>query len=171
MIFPGVSTQRTRQGEILRRSAKLLASAAVVGMAATGALSTAGSAAASSQPQVHVATYKSTEEAPPEFLRGPNGEVPTEWGVATFPMDVEFDSDDMITTKVKKGGGDWNYGTVADGVYKGCYSNYIHPTKKHSTSVAIANATDKDIRNANIWAKAYARAGGAHTCNAYWSTY
>ncbi|MCN9239469.1 lactococcin 972 family bacteriocin [Streptomyces sp. RY43-2] len=139
-------------------------------MAATGALSTAGSAAAS-QSQVHVATYKSTEGAPPEFLLGPNGEVPTEWGVATFPTDVEFDSDSMITPKVSKGGGTWNYGTGMDGAYKGCYSNYIHPTKKHSASVAIAANTDKDIRNADIWAKAYATAGVAYTCNAYWGVY
>ncbi|MFJ8274826.1 lactococcin 972 family bacteriocin [Streptomyces sp. NPDC094154] len=155
----------------MSRAAKLLASAAVVGMAATGALSTAGSAAATSQPQVHVATYKSTEKAPPEFLRGPNGEVPTEWGVATFPTDVEFDSADMITTKESKGGGTWNYGTVLDGIYKGCYSNYIHPTKQHSASVSIGNATDKVIKNADIWANAYATSGAAHTCNAYWNTY
>ncbi|WP_240926249.1 lactococcin 972 family bacteriocin [Streptomyces sp. JB150] len=31
---------------------------------------------------------------------------------------------------MSKGGGTWNYGTTLDGVYKGCYSDYIHPTKK-----------------------------------------
>lgn len=71
----------------------------------------------------------------------------------------------------EQGGGTWNYGTVLDGIYKGCYSNYIHPTKQHSASVSIGNATDKVIKNADIWANAYATSGAAHTCNAYWNTY
>ncbi|ALO94523.1 lactococcin 972 family bacteriocin [Streptomyces olivaceoviridis] len=153
----------------MKRSARILVSATVMGMAAVGAMSTAGSAAATPQPQMHVATYNSTEQAPPAALRGPNGEVPTEWGVASFPAGV---SSDLLTTQASVGGGTWNYGTVADdGVFKGCYSNYIHPTKKHSASVAIASATDKDIQGADVWAKAYASAGVAYTCNTYWGVY
>ncbi|MEV5337272.1 lactococcin 972 family bacteriocin [Streptomyces sp. NPDC052676] len=104
---------------------------------------------------------------PPAELIGPNGEKPSEWGVVSYPAGAKG----LKTPRVSKGGGTWNYGTTRDGAYKGCYSNYIHPTKKHSASVSIADGTDKDIREKDIWAKAYAKAGAAHTCNAYWGVY
>lgn len=153
----------------MKRIGKLLATAGVIGMAGMGTLSTAGSAAASPQTQAFTATYSSSDVAPPAFLRGPNGEVPTEWGVSSFPMNSS--SKEIVTPQASVGGGTWNYGTAADGALKRCYSNYIHPTKKHSASVAMGGATDKDIQNADIWANAWLTGGWAYTCNAYWGTY
>ncbi|MFI1576165.1 lactococcin 972 family bacteriocin [Streptomyces anulatus] len=51
------------------------------------------------------------------------------------------------------------------------YSNYIHPTKKHSASVASAGGTKKDIRGKETRAKAKITAGAAYTCNTYWGIY
>ncbi|WP_079063509.1 lactococcin 972 family bacteriocin [Streptacidiphilus griseoplanus] len=54
---------------------------------------------------------------------------------------------------------------------KGCYSDYIHNTKYHSATAVIANGADKQYNTTGYWADAYAVAGWAYTCNAYWSTY
>ncbi|PJN34383.1 lactococcin 972 family bacteriocin [Streptomyces sp. CB02959] len=70
------------------------------------------------------------------------------------------------------GGGTWNYRTTAAGLDgKHCYSNYIHPSKKHSASAVMAGGTDKSIANPDVWAKAVVTAGAACTCNAYWGVY
>ncbi|MGV9877828.1 lactococcin 972 family bacteriocin [Streptomyces sp. NPDC003006] len=140
---------------------------AVAMAAAAGALATAApaTAAAPAAPQVH--TFSAAEgDTPPASLIGPNGQKPREWGVVSFKKGAP------IQAKVSKGGGTWNYGTSSAGLDgKHCYSNYIHPTKKHSASVAMASGTDKDIREKDIWAKARVTAGAAYTCNAYWGVY
>ncbi|MFF4015447.1 lactococcin 972 family bacteriocin [Streptomyces sp. NPDC001843] len=153
----------------MKTPAKKMAIAASM-MAAIGTFAAAGPATAvtpASAP-VHYQTFSAAHgDKPPAALIGPHGEKPKEWGKVTFTEGTKG----IITPKVSKGGGTWNYGTALDGVYKVCYSNYIHPTKKHSASVSIADATDKDIREKDIWAKASAEAGTAHTCNAYWGVY
>jgi lactococcin 972 family bacteriocin len=141
---------------------------AVSAAAAIGAFIAAGPAAAADPAPVEVHTYTADSGVtPPAELIGPNGEKPVEWGVATYPADAEI----LITPRESVGGGTWNYGTAADGLDKGCYSNYIHPSKKHSASVAIASLTDKETQPAGTWAKAYAVSGWAYTCNAYWGVY
>ncbi|MFE1781355.1 lactococcin 972 family bacteriocin [Streptomyces sp. NPDC059506] len=149
---------------------KAAAVAAMSVMTVAGTVVSAGPAVADPQSQVYTATYASRTVAPPPQLIGPNGEKPTEWGVASFPVNSSATS---VTPMVSEsaGGGTWSHGTVADGVWKGCYSNYTHPTKKHSASISIAAKTDKDTQSAGIWAKAYATAGWSYTCYTYWGVY
>ncbi|MFI0779673.1 lactococcin 972 family bacteriocin [Streptomyces sp. NPDC021212] len=151
----------------MKTPGKMITFAVMSVMAAAGTLATAGSAVAETpQVQTH-AVHRSV--APPPELIGPNGEKPTEWGMASISLDSSTGS--MAPTATKEvGGGTWSYGTTGT-TTKGCYSNYIHPSKKHSASIAIANASDKDIRGKDVWAKAYGKAGAAHTCYTYWGVY
>ncbi|MFI0815475.1 lactococcin 972 family bacteriocin [Streptomyces sp. NPDC021115] len=136
--------------------------------AAAGSLVTAGPAGADPRPQAYA--YSSSSVAPPAGLIGPNGEQPTDWGVAAIPLNSSEGSATPLGSK-KVGGGTWSYGTGTDGAYKGCYSDYIHPSKKHSASIAIGGNTDKDVREADVWAKAYGKSGMGHTCYTYWGIY
>ncbi|MER6068930.1 lactococcin 972 family bacteriocin [Streptomyces sp. NPDC001817] len=155
----------------MKTSARKMAVAACA-MAAFGSFIAAAPATAADPAPVQVRTFSAAHgDKPPAALIGPHGEKPKEWGVASYPLGAKLGAKGLIAPSVAKGGGTWNYGTNLDGTSKGCYSNYIHPSKKHSASVSIANATDKDVREADIWAKAYATAGAAHTCNAYWGVY
>ncbi|CAL9539338.1 hypothetical protein SUDANB120_04213 [Streptomyces sp. enrichment culture] len=150
----------------------------VSAMAAAGALLASGPAVAADSaveaaPQVRMFSA-ANGDTPPAELIGPNGEKPVEWGAVSFPKAAkgEGPSNAPAVASVSVGGGTWHYGTSAgSGGLKKCYSNYIHPTKKHSASVAIASQTDKDIQNADIWAKASRTAGWAYTCNTYWGVY
>ncbi|MFL4491405.1 lactococcin 972 family bacteriocin [Streptomyces sp. VTCC 41912] len=132
-----------------------------------GVLIASGPAVAAPSPvasrsRVHTA---SDGEAPPAALIGPNGEKPVKWGVATF------DEGSGPLARVSVGGGTWNYGTSKDGLYKKCYSNYIHTTKKHSASVAIGSKTNKDVKGPDVWANASSTNGWGYKCNAYWGIY
>ncbi|MFE3764287.1 lactococcin 972 family bacteriocin [Streptomyces sp. NPDC059104] len=146
--------------------------AAVSILTAAGALVTAGPATAATPtaPQFQVFTLASGA-TPPAALIGPHGEKPTEWGVASYKVDASAKSSIAPIANASVGGGTWNYGTAAEWNGKKCYSNYIHPSKKHSASVAFAGGTDKDIQEADIWAGAWLIAGAAYTCNAYWGVY
>ena len=66
------------------------------------------------------------------------------------------------------GGGTWCHGSGMDGVFKGCYSNYVHPNNYHSSTASIANDVDKRYASAGAWSRAYAKAGVAYTCNTYY---
>ncbi|MGW8556612.1 lactococcin 972 family bacteriocin [Streptomyces tubercidicus] len=123
-------------------------------------------AQAGSLAQVHTYTAASGVTPPAELI-GPNGENPKKWGVATFPANAKG----SLASRAGTGGGTWMYGTGMDGRWKGCYSNYVHPSKKHSASVAIAPNTDKEVRQAGKWARAYAKSGAAYKCYAYWGVY
>ncbi|MGW6356609.1 lactococcin 972 family bacteriocin [Streptomyces sp. NPDC055092] len=149
----------------MKISRKIGAAAAVAAVVATGFLSTAAPASAADAVVEYTAT--ASDVAPAFLFEG--GQAPTEWGYAR----ISVDSTDplSVTTTKSKGGGTWSYGTRRDGTYKGCYSNYIHPSKKHSATIAISDVTDKDVRGADIWARAYGKAGGAYTCYAYWGVY
>lgn len=157
----------------LTAATAVLSVGSLVGMAAPAAQATTDEAPArtamapaDSPAQVHTYTAASGVK-PPAGLIGPNGEKPKEWGVATFPANAKG----TRASLAGKGGGTWRYGTTMDGRYKGCYSNYVHPRKKHSASVAIASNTDKDVRRAGKWAKAYDKAGAGYKCYAYWGVY
>ncbi|MFB7054129.1 lactococcin 972 family bacteriocin [Streptomyces vinaceus] len=139
---------------------------ALSAMVAAGALIAAGPAVAAGPAASQTHTYSAANgDTPPAELIGPNGEKPVEWGIATFDPNSGSPALESV------GGGTWHHGTVADGGYKGCYSNYIHPKKKHSASVAIADKTDRDVKDRDIWAKAYATSGWAYKCSAYWGVY
>ncbi|MEV4924513.1 lactococcin 972 family bacteriocin [Streptomyces roseoverticillatus] len=148
----------------------ILATASI--LTAAGALVTAGPATAASPvaPQFQVITA-AKGATPPAALIGPHGEKPTEWGMASFKVDASPKSGIARIAPASVGGGTWNYGTTAEWNGKRCYSNYIHPDKKHSASVAFAGGTDKDVQDADVWAQAGITAGAAYTCNAYWGVY
>lgn len=161
------------KARIMKLAKKSLALAAMSVMA-VGAFATAGPAVAATpgpQPVVYTA---SSFETPPASLIGPNGEKPTQWGVAAIPAAPAGKATASSITPLASesvGGGTWNYGTRAATTGTTCYSNYIHPTKKHSATAVKAGYTDKDIREKDIWAKASITAGAAYTCYTYWGVY
>ncbi|WP_322633586.1 lactococcin 972 family bacteriocin [Glycomyces albidus] len=63
-------------------------------------------------------------------------------------------------------GGTWCTGTASgsDPFSKVCYSNYFHPTNRHSATAMMASGTDRQVADAGEWAKASVEAGAAHTC-------
>jgi hypothetical protein len=64
------------------------------------------------------------------------------------------------------GGGTWCYGWGLDSSgLKSCYSNYFHPTNRHSAWASIGSSQDRDVQDAGLTAQAYAVAGHAFTCN------
>ncbi|NYV72756.1 lactococcin 972 family bacteriocin [Streptomyces sp. UH6] len=157
----------------MKISGKIATFAAVLIMAAAGSVATSGSATAAT-PKLHTAHYTaSSPVAPPASLRGPHGEKPVEWGVAVFSVDPAAKAFSATGADESAGGGTWTYGTelVASTQIKGCYSNYMHRTKKHSASVSMASQTDKDIQAADIWANARVNTGYGYTCYTYWGVY
>ncbi|MGF2208030.1 lactococcin 972 family bacteriocin [Streptomyces albidoflavus] len=72
---------------------------------------------------------------------------------------------------VNKGGGTWSYGTTLSGTSKTCYSNYVHPSKKHSATAKMASYDKKVTAAAGLWANAKVGASPGSTCYAYWATY
>ncbi|CAL9603320.1 hypothetical protein SUDANB120_05487 [Streptomyces sp. enrichment culture] len=101
---------------------------------------------------------------------------PSEWGVVTFSMSPATGSlgpqDGSCTNP--SSGGTWCYGTqtreVSPGVFnKYCYSNYIHWTKGHSSTVKIANSTRRAWAAAGGTSNANLTAGIAYSCSAYYS--
>jgi lactococcin 972 family bacteriocin len=159
------SSRYVHTGVLMKKHGKFTL-AAVALVTAAGALAVAAPANASANvaPQMQVFSV-ANGDTPPDVLTLPNGDKPTEWGT------VSFQEGSGPRTRASVGGGTWNYGTSAATTGKHCYSNYIHPTVKHSASVAMASLTDKDIQNADVWAKAIVTAGAAYTCNAYWGKY
>ncbi|MFG3341693.1 lactococcin 972 family bacteriocin [Glycomyces sp. NPDC048151] len=64
------------------------------------------------------------------------------------------------------GGGTWCYGWGLDSSgLKSCYSNYFHPTNRHSAWASIGSDQSRDVQDAGLTARAYAVAGHAFTCN------
>jgi lactococcin 972 family bacteriocin len=67
-------------------------------------------------------------------------------------------------------GGDWCYGSGTHSpIEKGCYSNYKHNIRYHSSTATIANSADTQYASAGYWSYAYAHNGWAHTCYAYYN--
>ncbi|MER7694823.1 lactococcin 972 family bacteriocin [Streptomyces sp. NPDC097610] len=100
---------------------------------------------------------------------------PSEWGVATFNMGASADSVSPLSEAcVPASGGKWCYGwyttEVSPGVFnKYCYSNYLHETKGHASTVKIAGGTDRDHAAAGDVSEAHRTAGFAYTCSTYYS--
>lgn len=73
------------------------------------------------------------------------------------------------------GGGTWSYGTTtiasSGGTRKQCYSNYVHNSKRHSSTAILADVQEKTYANAGSWSNASVVAGSKNTCYAYWNTY
>ncbi|MFJ7416427.1 lactococcin 972 family bacteriocin [Streptomyces sp. NPDC098077] len=159
----------------MNRSGKALAAAAVFAMAASGALSTTGSAVAvSPDPQVWSISYDASDSVtPPAELVGPDGEQPTEWGMFVYPADTETGT--VQPTVVESvGGGTWNHGTGAGlggGHGKKCWSNYYHSKKKHSATAILSSQNVRTTKAAGVWANSTAYGGTAHTCYTYWGVY
>jgi lactococcin 972 family bacteriocin len=108
--------------------------------------------------------------SPTRMERGPH---PKRSGWVAIRVDQSSSSNSAAPMAVVSvGGGTWNYGTYLGGDgWKHCYSQYTHPTKRHSATAIIRNSNDKEYADAGAWANADAYAGSAYTCYAYWSTY
>lgn len=95
---------------------------------------------------------------------------PKAWGMVTLTIDPSAKAPSLATT-TNVGGGTWNYGTERNDGFKGCYSQYTHPSKYHSSTAIIASSNNKAYANAGNWSYAYSTAGWAYTCHVYWGTY
>lgn len=64
------------------------------------------------------------------------------------------------------GGGTWCYGTGTDSAtgLKSCFSDYFHPSSRHSATASIANVQSRDVQDGGAWAKAYAVGDHDFTC-------
>ncbi|MGW2059040.1 lactococcin 972 family bacteriocin [Streptomyces sp. NPDC001840] len=97
---------------------------------------------------------------------------PSEWGVVEVKMD-----DSVITPLgeacVPASGGNWCYGwylTGVDATQKRCYSNYLHETRQHRSTVELAGVTvHSGIKPPGEVASASRTAGAAYTCYTYYS--
>jgi lactococcin 972 family bacteriocin len=69
------------------------------------------------------------------------------------------------------GGGTWCYGSGidADTGLKACYSNYHHPSNRHSATAILQNAVDTAVADAGQWAYAYVTNNYAGSCHAKWN--
>lgn len=106
---------------------------------------------------------------------------PTDGGAAVAPENGEVTIDDTAPgggigplAVVNVGGGTWNYGsgTIWNPLpRKSCWSNYVHPTKYHSSTAIIASNNVKRYATAGNWSNASTYSGFAYTCYAYWAKY
>lgn len=76
-----------------------------------------------------------------------------------------------FATVVNVGGGTWNYGTSVTGDQKYVWSNYVHPTKYHSSTAIIGSKNVKKFANATVWSNANATDNKSNTGYTYYATY
>jgi len=76
-----------------------------------------------------------------------------------------------FATVVNVGGGTWNYGTSVTGSSKYVWSNYVHPTKYHSSTAIIGPQNVKKFADKTKWTYANATDKSSYTGYTYWSTY
>ncbi|MYS60623.1 MULTISPECIES: lactococcin 972 family bacteriocin [Streptomycetaceae] len=112
------------------------------------------------------ATAAAPQQQAPAFLGHPKA-----WGEVTFTINPSSKTMSPQRATESVGGGTWEYGSGIDGGSKSCWSNYVHPSLRHSATATIANAVDKEYADAGSWADAYVTAGLSYTCKAYWATY
>ncbi|MFJ3876728.1 lactococcin 972 family bacteriocin [Streptomyces sp. NPDC090077] len=101
---------------------------------------------------------------------------PSEWGVVTFRMDAataSFGPQSQACISPSSGG-TWCYGWSAREVSPGvvnkyCYSNYLHGSKGHSSTVKLAGDTRRAWAPAGGTSNANLTAGLAYTCSSYYS--
>ncbi|MGA4955502.1 lactococcin 972 family bacteriocin [Streptomyces lavendulocolor] len=101
---------------------------------------------------------------------------PSEWGVVTFAMDAATKSVSprARTCLSPSSGGTWCFGwyarEVSPGVFnKYCYSNYLHATRGHSSTVKIAGSTRRAHAPAGDVSQANLTRGLGYTCSTYYS--
>ncbi|MEV4440331.1 lactococcin 972 family bacteriocin [Streptomyces sp. NPDC049577] len=102
---------------------------------------------------------------PPKFLGHPK-----EWGEVTFTVDPSG-RPTVAPEEENVGGGTWSYGTGTVGTWKSCYSNYVHPSKRHSSTASMGSDVDKNYADAGDWSTSEVKAGFGYTCHAYWAVY
>ncbi len=145
------------------------AAIATVGLATPATADTSATASASGATvTVH---HRGDGTQPPAGLGNPS-----EWGVVTFKMDASTDSFSPLasTCLSPSSGGTWCYGWYAKEVSPGvvnkyCYSNYLHATKGHSSTVKLAGSTRRVWAAAGNTSNANLTAGLAYTCSTYYS--
>jgi hypothetical protein len=124
---------------------------------------TAGAAASGATVTLH---HRGDGAQPPAELGNSS-----EWGVVTFKMDASADSVSPLSEAcVNASGGKWCYGWYTTGVgSKYCYSNYLHQTKWHSSTVKIADLWMRATAAPGDASNAHHTAGLAYTCSTYYS--
>jgi hypothetical protein len=120
--------------------------------------------------KVQVATHTRGDGTKPPAELG----NPSEWGVVTMKMDTSSPRLMSEACVDVASGGTWCYGwytTTVDGIpQKYCYSNYLHYSKDHASTVKLAGGTDRDTAGPGDVSQANLTAGYAYTCKAYYST-
>ncbi|MFE9355062.1 lactococcin 972 family bacteriocin [Streptomyces olivaceoviridis] len=141
---------------------------ATVGLAAPATADAPATAGAAASVTVH---HRGDGAQPPAELGNPS-----EWGVVTFRTDAPADSVSPLSEACvsPSSGGTWCYGwyttEVSPGVFnKYCYSNYLHRTKWHSSTVKIAGKTARATAAPGDESNAHLTAGFAYTCSTYYS--
>lgn len=90
--------------------------------------------------------------------------------------DMSIDNSE-VTPFAKKnvGGGEWHYGTQPhlvlgiEGLRKRVYSNYLHPTKLHSSTSMIGNESRRVEAKKGYWSRANAYGAINQTGYTYWN--
>ncbi|GLX19759.1 hypothetical protein EF910_00665 [Streptomyces sp. WAC07149] len=154
-----------------RAVAVSIASAAIaaVSLAAPAAADT--SVAASTSGATVTVHHRGDGTQPPAGLGDPS-----EWGVVTFKMDASTASFGPQSQACisPSSGGTWCYGWSAREVSPGvvnkyCYSNYLHGSRGHSSTVKLAGDTRRAWAPAGGISNANLTAGLAYTCSSYYS--
>lgn len=125
-----------------------------------------------------VAGTASAEQTAPETFPEAS-DTPLSGGSSIAPDNTDITIDDTAPdggvtpfASVSVGGGTWSYGSGShSATQKGCYSNYKHNSKYHSSAAIIGNDASTVYAKAGLWSKAYAHNGLLLTCHTYWNTY
>jgi hypothetical protein len=100
---------------------------------------------------------------------------PSEWGEVTFTMNAAPAGTVAPLSEActnPSSGGTWCYGWYSTGLtppQKFCYSNYLHDTKGHASTVKLAGGTRRVHAAAGDVSEANLTAGFAYTCSTYYS--
>jgi lactococcin 972 family bacteriocin len=79
----------------------------------------------------------------------------------------------VLATTENVGGGTWNYGWVWNAPWpeKIVYSQYVHPTKYHSSTAICSINVSKVYATAGNWSDARVMCGLTDQGHYYWNTY
>lgn len=76
-----------------------------------------------------------------------------------------------FATVANVGGGTWNYGRTTSGSTKNVWSNYVHNSKRHSSTAILGAKNVKKFANARSWSNASVSGPSGDTAFTYWATY
>jgi lactococcin 972 family bacteriocin len=77
-----------------------------------------------------------------------------------------------FATVTNVGGGTWNYGTsYGFPSTTHVWSNYVHPTRYHSSTAICGSNNVKHYADATVWSNSSTQCNVLQSNAAYWSTY